>query len=175
MIGETWVVVDLERRAVTKWKRSKDCLTAPALRLAGGRMILDKGVDLEVIDADGQRRAIRLPTEETGVLDLTAEGELVIASVRSVFLWRPGQTKVHRWETSLPAGASPTSVATSAGQIAIGYDTGAMVSTSVAEVRARGALIEAPADALPSCTLEPAGPGSFEELGLELVTTAATR
>jgi hypothetical protein len=56
------------------------------------------------------------------VVELTPQGEVVIALLQELWVWRPGQRDLLRWQTGVPAGIRPVSVRVSedGSEVAVG-------------------------------------------------------
>jgi serine/threonine protein kinase len=137
--GEHLHLIDLEAGAVQTWRRSGDCLRQPAVALGGGRLALVAAGHAVLVESDGIAYHLEVP----GPIDqlaLTSDGAVVVAHGGEVLFWPRGQRNASAWPTGIPAGARVTALGLDerGEELALGYDTGAVVYAPVAELRGRG-------------------------------------
>lgn len=161
-------LAELATRSARTYPLRDECRVLPTLALAAGQLALATLDGVVFLDPHGEPRRPDLPAERYKIA-IGPDGTLWLAGDASLTAWRPDEPRATVWPTGVPAGASVTAVAIDPDgrELAIGYDTGALVYVTAAHALARGQrrdVTTAPDD---SC-LGPGEPASFEALVSEV-------
>lgn len=157
-------LAELSPRRARTYQLRDECHLLPTLALAAGQLAIATFDGVVFLDPQGEPRRPDLPAERYEIA-IGPDGTLWLASDTTLTAWRPGAPSATVWPTGVPAGVSVTAVAIDpeGRELAIGYDTGALVYVTAEHARALGQrrdVTTAPDD---SC-LGPGEPASFDEL-----------